>query len=568
VSLSPERLRAACTWLAAALAFQLPAELTTPLLRIGPISISNIEATGYLLLLAWLAAIASRALPRPRLPTWAVVAIGVFLVGGAISAAVALYDPGAAAKAMVRLAVALAIGMAAASVVLSGEGRWRWVAVAGLVGAVVSAVAGLIEYVTGWQALGGVFQLFRDAPISIGGFGTRATGTLLHPNLAGWYWGIAAVAAISAALLRQGVARIVLLLAGALLLLAVVLTLSRGALIGIFVATLVASVLIARARGRWLSPASLALVLPLPVIALAGAVASPLIATRLTSETDIEWYRFSVSAPATVASETGELTIPIEVTNRSPIAWPPSGPGSVVVSYHVLRPGGTYSDYEGRSTRLVDVLDPGETVAVDARVAISGGLSEALVEWDLRQVGATWFSLRLPAALSETHVEIAEPGAEPAEAGEPPPDESELELLRSQSLGRSRLWTIAMEMIVTRPIIGIGFDNFRHGYGEWRGMGAWDTTVNTNNLYLEMLVGVGVIALALASVVVAAGIRLLRAAPFTRPGPQALWLVTLVALLVHGVLDSFVVFSTALYLTAFAVMGGLMTRKPGDHSSP
>jgi hypothetical protein len=564
VSLSAGWLRTACTFLAAALALQLPAELTNPLLRIGPISISNVEATGYLLLLAWLVAIASGALPRPWLPLWSVACIGIFLIGAGITAALALYDPGAAAKAVIRVAVALLIGLAAANVVLSREDRWRVVAIAGLTGAVMSASLGVAEYMTGWQVLGWLFELFRDAPISIGGFGTRATGTLLHPNLAGWYWGIAGVIAMTTALRRRDMVRLALLACAGLLLLAVVLTLSRGAMIGIIAATVVAAVLIARERRRWLTPASAALLLPLPLIAIAAAVMSPLIATRLTSETDIEWYRFAVAAPAAAESQDGQLTIPIVISNEGPIAWPARGTGRVVVSYHVRRPDGTYSDFDGVATRLEHTLGPGDTVALDARVTISGRLARALIEWDLRQVGATWFSLRLPATLTATQVDVARPEDESAEAGDPAPDESELELLRSQSLGRSRLWAIAGEMIAARPIIGIGFDNFRHGYGAWRGMGAWDTTVNTNNLYLEMLVGVGIFAVPLGLLVLVAMIGLARAGPFVNASPRGLWLLALVALAVHGMLDSFVVFSTALYLTSFAVMGGLATRRPHE----
>jgi hypothetical protein len=83
-------------------------------------------------------------------------------------------------------------------------------------------------------------------------------------------------------------------------------------------------------------------------------------------------------------------------------------------------------------------------------------------------------------------------------------------------------------------------------------------------MYLELLVSVGLFALPLAAVGAAALLRLLRTVRRSN-GPEALWLVTLVALLVHGLLDSFVLFSTALYLGAFAMAGGSLRQRITNH---
>jgi hypothetical protein len=563
-STSATWLRSACTVLAAALALQLPAELISPLVRVGPLGVTNVEATGYLLLLAWLAAIATRALPRPRLHGWVLVAIGIFLAGAAIAAGLALYDRATAGKVLARMVVALAIGLAAASLVSSGGRRWQIVAAAGLAGALFSAVTGLIEFTTGWTVLGRFFALFRVAPISIGGFGTRATGTLLHPNLAGWYWGVCAIAAIGGALYQRGLVRIGLVGAGLVLYVALVLTLSRGALLGILAAGIVLAILLVRGHGRRFLPAATLIVAPLPVIVVLLSVFSPLIAARLRTETDIEWYHFAVAAPPSMVSTAATLTIPVTVTNDGPIVWPSSGTGSVLVSYHVRKTNGTYYDYDGISTELPRSLPPHGSVTVDAHVLVTGRLTEAVIEWDLRQRGATWFSLRLPATLSTTRVQVQHALTEPTKPVEPPPNAAAQQLLRSQSFGRGDLWRIAVEMIKARPIFGIGLDNFRLGYGDWRGLSTWDTTINTNNMYLELLVSVGLFALPLAAVGAAALLRLLRTVRRSN-GPEALWLVTLVALLVHGLLDSFVLFSTALYLGAFAMAGGSLRQRITNH---
>src|SRR5207302_11274188 len=63
-------------------------------------------------------------------------------------------------------------------------------------------------------------------------------------------------------------------------------------------------------------------------------------------------------------------------------------------------------------------------------------------------------------------------------------------------VGRLELWGAALRLIQTRPLLGVGPDNFRHLYGAQLGLETWDERVQANNLYLELLVGVGVLGLA------------------------------------------------------------------------
>jgi O-Antigen ligase len=552
-----------CVVVAAGLALQLPAELITPLVQVGPIGVSNVEATGYLLLLAWLASVMLGALPRPHLPIWAIVMLALLVVGAAVGTAFALFDQAAAAKAALRFGGALLIGLAAASVCLSAPSRWRVVGIAALVGATVSGALGILEFVVGWESLGSFFSVFREAPLSLGGFATRATGTLLHPNMAAWYWGSCGIGALAAAALTTGRPRWLLLAAGVVLMVATELTLSRGGLIGILVASVLAALVAWRFGGVRLRVAIPTIVLPLPAVVFVASVASPLIATRLVSETDIEWYRFGVLAPSTVESDDGAERIPIEVTNRGPIVWPSRGDGEVALSYHVRTPDGDYQDYEGELTPLPEDIEPGETIPIEAEVLVTGNLENAVVEWDLVQLGGSWFSLRLPADLPETRLTIAEPVPEsPDEEVEPPPSQSDLDLYESQAFGRGQLWSIATEMLAERPLVGIGFDNFRHGYGAWRGLSEWDETLTSHNVYLEMALNLGSFVIALAALVVGAVIALARR---TMADPRRLEffaLIMLVSLGVHGMLDAFLLFSTAMYTMAFAVMSGLIS--PGD----
>src|SRR5712692_664124 len=63
-------------------------------------------------------------------------------------------------------------------------------------------------------------------------------------------------------------------------------------------------------------------------------------------------------------------------------------------------------------------------------------------------------------------------------------------------VGRLDLWGAALRLIQTRPLLGVGPDNFRHLYGAQLGLETWDERVQANNLYLEVLADVGLLGLA------------------------------------------------------------------------
>src|SRR5450756_2712992 len=75
-TLAAGRLAVACAFVA-----QLPFEVRSPLARIGPIQITNLELTGYVLILLWLASIIWGDLTVSR-PSRMGVAIGITLIGG------------------------------------------------------------------------------------------------------------------------------------------------------------------------------------------------------------------------------------------------------------------------------------------------------------------------------------------------------------------------------------------------------------------------------------------------------------------------------------------------------
>ncbi|MBW3632285.1 MAG: O-antigen ligase family protein, partial [Chloroflexi bacterium] len=539
---------------------QLPAEVIHPIVRVGPLEVTNLEITGYLLIATHAASIAAGE-PIRRLSRVGTIGLVVFLVAAVASTAFALYDPVTSAKTILRLSAAFLVGHALAHEVLSSTTAWARVAVAFLAGASVSAALGISDFVTG-GTLVDYEALFREAHLTVGGFAVRATGTLLHPNVAGWLWGIAGVSAMVAAITARSMgARILAVSAAGLFLVALVLALSRGALIATVVATVAACVILVRTGLTWRR--SLLLLLPLAVFVTVGAFASPVIAARLLSETEQEWYRFAVDAPAAVVLEKATTVVPVRVTNVTPVQWHDQGVGEVQVSYHLKDSEGNYVEYEGARTSLPGPLGPGETAEVPVRIRAIPGYDTLLIEWDLIQEGRTWFSERFRSDVPPTHAVVSVTPGESAEGSDRPrgPTRTEQDLSESRSFGRSTLWRVAVDMIMARPVTGIGLDNFRLGYGEWLGLSNWDQDINSNSLYLELLVSVGIGAVGIVVAAAAAVVGLARrvSVPLS---PSTFALIVLSATAAHGVFDSFLTYSTPIYLVSWATVLGLVRAPP------
>jgi putative inorganic carbon (hco3(-)) transporter len=117
-------------------------------------------------------------------------------------------------------------------------------------------------------------------------------------------------------------------------------------------------------------------------------------------------------------------------------------------------------------------------------------------------------------------------------------------------VGRLELWRAALRLIETRPLLGVGPNNFRHLYGAQLGLETWDESVHANNLYLELLADFGLLGLAAflwLSVPGLAGlVRCLRARSGLTTSVLLLGLgpgLGVLAFLVHGLLDSFLAFT-------------------------
>src|SRR5437762_12045914 len=67
---------------------------------------------------------------------------------------------------------------------------------------------------------------------------------------------------------------------------------------------------------------------------------------------------------------------------------------------------------------------------------------------------------------------------------------------RAERPGRLVLWRAAARMVRAHPLTGVGPDNFRLAYGDYAGIEHPDPRMHSNNMYVEVLAGSGVIGFA------------------------------------------------------------------------
>ena len=116
-------------------------------------------------------------------------------------------------------------------------------------------------------------------------------------------------------------------------------------------------------------------------------------------------------------------------------------------------------------------------------------------------------------------------------------------------------------MFVAHPLLGVGPDNFRLLYGTYAGLSGTDSRIHTNNMYLEILVGGGLAGGAAFFWLLWRVATTLRATA-RRIDDEHRWgfaaiAAAVVAILVHGLADSFLTF-TPTYLMISVTLGLLV----------
>jgi hypothetical protein len=478
----------------ALLTLAAPFELTEPLVRLPRQSISSLEAALLVAFGAWAVAIAaSRSMPVWRTPLtvpWLalVAAMAIASALSPVSRANAFHMTG-------RLAAALGVYLLAVNA-LTTRSRMR-LALMLAVGSGV-AVAGLVvlEY-AGVRPVLAWLTAFRPGVATIGAQ-VRAGGPLQYPTIASMYLEVVFACGLGLLLSEHAgggtpaARRLrVALLFGALLLVgyAITLTFTRAGLI-----TLAASLVLAGAAVRGRPPASAAQLVAALGVAIAalfvGSRSSETVWLRATSEGQDSWYRARILAPGElVLAAGGTVDVPITVTNAGRLTWDSYETPPILASYHWLpAEGDGFVSFDGARTAFAAPVAPEATQQVHVRVRAPKQPGRYRLEWDLVQEGRLWFSTEPGAVRAMSRAIVT--GDPPAHAVETPLMPPPRPTVRP---GRMVLWRAAARMFAAHPIAGVGPDNFRLAYGTYAGLANADPRTHSNNMYLEMLAGGGVL---------------------------------------------------------------------------
>jgi len=527
----------------ALLTLAAPFELTTPLVRLPRQSISSLETAVLLAFAAWAVAIVrARRLPEWRTPLtapWAALIAAMFVASLAspVSRVNALHMTG-------RLAAAFGVYLLAVNGVTTRRQLRGVLGLAVAVGLLVAVLAVLeflgIAPVLAW------LKAFRPGVATVGAQ-VRAGGPLQYPTIASMYLEVVFAFGLGVLLSAIDGGRVAVSVAifAALIVVAegVIVTFTRAGLITM--AASLAMVIAMRVAWRGIDRGAAA------VTALAVVVSALLLTSRssesmwlrLTTEGQETWYRARITAPPEVELSTGEnRTVPVTVSNTGRLPWDSAASPPILLSYHWLgEDGDRFVTFEGARTPFAGLVEPNDTVVVEARVHPPRQPGRYRLEWDLVQEGQLWFSTEpgAPRQISRARV-IGDEADAPAIASIAPPRPT----VRP---GRFALWRAAAAMIATHPIVGVGPDNFRLAYGSYAGLAFADTRTHSNNMYLEMLAGGGLLAFTAfawllwrASGCVAAGLRL--GADHGNAAAAGV-AAAAVAIALHATVDSFVSFA-------------------------
>lgn len=241
-------------------------------------------------------------------------------------------------------------------------------------------------------------------------------------------------------------------------------------------------------------------------------------------------------------------TVPLRIRNVGTIPWFAEGRQRVAVSYRWLDIKTRKTLHGHAVTRLPHDVGPGEDVEVMATFETPPNPGDYLMAMELFVREFDWFSnANIPPAYIEAEIR------EGVQKSVDRVDLSTWYEMRKNRRGfatpavpRSDLWRAAYQIFKAHPF-GIGPDNYRLVYGKYLGFAAWNTDIYSNNLYLELLVGSGILGL------ITFGLFVVPAATGMTPAALAVCVF-----LVHGLVDVFLM-TTPIYF-AFWILCGLAVR--------
>jgi hypothetical protein len=543
----------------------LPFELNTGF-ALAQLTFTNIELLALVVLGLWaVVLVGERRLPL--VPRWLALGAGALLLIFLASALLAGPWRGASLKFTLRqfqgilLACCLADQLASAGWPLA-----RRLVLALAVGAVVSAMLGLLELTEAAPVLA-LLALFKDQPTLAGGL-LRLSATFGYANIAAMYYeAVLPLMLVATALAVRRRDQIGLSIGVLVLYVATLLTYSRAAFLTVNVAVAAIALAAFLMRSRLAGPAHgdrrvLVLCVAPLAISLGLLAFSPAFQTRIAEPDVNNWYRATYIVGAVPRLAPNQMIrVPVTVRNDGLVTWTTAGLRPIALAYHWLDARSrVVVRYNGRRTALPTAVGPGQMIRLDAAVQAPLTPGSYVLTWDMVVQDGGWFSER-GNSVAELPVTVAgvPVTSQPAPAAEPANRPQRI-VARPAPLARSLLWRGAITIWLTHPLLGIGPDVFRHVYGPLLGLREWDDRIHTNNLYLELLVGAGVLGLAAFGVLVAgalaAGRRVL-----AHPAAQLRWaaigaMVALASFLLHGTLDMFLEYS-ATYMLLWMVIGAL-----------
>lgn len=530
------------------LAFILPMEIDAPWIQIGPLDVTNVEICLGIVLLLALVRWAIDGQPALRIPrTWQLLG-AFFLAALLISTLAAPVYRENSLLATLRTLSGIALTLATIIIVRSKRDL-AYVAAALAGGALVASIIGLAEIAQGDEIAW--LSYFREAPTVAGGI-LRLSGTFDYSNQAAMF--IEATLPLLAALVvlawrRKRTGLTIGLFLGAMILVQTALfSYSRSAIALVVLFSLMAifgSIWIRNRRSFDGANVLIFLGLGALLIVVVNVLTDPAWRLRLTSEGDIAWYQIEMQAPAILNLEANqEELVTITVKNEGVLSWTSSGISPIYLSARWVHPESENQFAKQPRWALARTIDPGETETMDVLLRAPAVAGEFTLIWDLVQENVTWFGAKTG---NETSTEVSV-------SGDGSLSEAEQGLVESGELveewqipapipGRSVLWRAALDLWQERPILGIGLDNFRLRYGEELGHELYDQSIHTNNWYIEMVVSLGL--LGALPFLIWLGVLVIDMIRRIRTG--GIWTVAiavaLIAYLLHGLLDYFLLFN-------------------------
>ena len=550
-----------CLWI-----FVAPFEALRPLVRLPGQSISSVEAALLAVFLLCFVALVgasqrgawNRIVDALRTP---LTAAGMaFLVAAGVAAIAAPLERTNAIHMAGRFVLAFGVYLVTTNGVTT-LARLRGVFVVSAATGVVVSLLAVLEFM-GVPFVLRALTAFR-AGVAVVGAQVRAAGPFQYPTIASMY--LEVLFAFTLALLlivideeRRGVAwgAGVALAAMAE---AITLSYARAGLV-----TMAASVAIVgwwRWRTRGPDRGVKALLVVAAVIAAEVLTSHSLDSARLrmTTEGQEHWYSAEIDAPLDLEFATGSTrVVPVTLTNTGLATWDSTGEHPVRFAYHwLLNDSDRAVDFEGARTIFPEPVPPGATVTLGAPVRAPGQPGRYRLMWDVAVEGRLWFSTEPDAELVVTRAAVTGPnvGKTVSAVDIPMPKVS-------ARPGRLTLWRAGARMFRQHPLLGVGPDNFRLLYGGFAGIAHADPRVHSNNMYLEVLVGGGIVAAAAFAWLLWATAAIVLGAP-RRAGGGDLAMATAgvtaaaSAFAVHGLVDSFFSF-TATYALGAITLGLLV----------